>query len=299
MEHRALDVVFDAEGVTVPYVAKGAEVEAPRTLRARSVIDASGRWGLLGRKLELRDDEPRLANIGLFAHYEGVPRAQGRRGGDIRIVGRRSDLGWFWLIPVSSTLTSVGVVLQRQDFDAMPRRSAEETFAACIADTPAVAALLADARRVWPVRVERDFSYSSKRYSGDRFLLAGDAGSFLDPVFSTGVAIALESGLEAADALDRALRSGDLSARAFARFDRRQLRRYLSFRRFVLAFYTHNFRDLFFQPGAPTPLFSAVVTQLAGIWSPRRLRTRFLIAFFFLLVWIQRRFALAPRLGSA
>src|SRR5207244_688785 len=67
-----------------------------------------------------------------------------------------------------------------------------------IAETPAVAGLLASARREWPVRVEKDFSFGSRAYAGDRWILAGDAGSFLDPVFSTGVAIALESGLEAA-----------------------------------------------------------------------------------------------------
>lgn len=295
IEHRVLDTAFDAEGVTVRFAAAGEEA----TLRGRAVIDASGRWGLLARKFALRQAEPRLANIGIFAHYEGVPRPEGRRSGDIRIVARARDLGWFWLIPVSSTLTSVGVVLPRPVFDAMPRRPPEETLAACIADTPAVAGALAAARRVWPVRVEADFSYASKRYAGDRFLLAGDAGSFLDPVFSTGVAIALESGLEAADALDRALSRGNLSAGAFAAFERRQRRRYLSFRRFVLAFYTQNFRDLFFQPGAGSPLFSAVVTQLAGRWRPRLVPTRLLIAFFFLLVRLQRRFALAPRLAPS
>jgi FADH2-dependent halogenase len=292
IEHRVTDVAFDPQGVTVGFLAGGLD----GALRARAVVDASGRSGVLARKFSLREDEPRLANIGIFAHYEGIERPVGRRSGDIRIVGRAKDLGWFWLIPVSSTITSVGVVLRRPVFDAMPRRTPEETLAACIADTPAVAAALAGATRVWPVRVEADFSYASRRYAGDRFLLAGDAGSFLDPVFSTGVAIALESGFEAADTLDRALGRGELAANSFRAFERRQRRRYLSFRRFVLAFYTHSFRDLFFQPGAGSPLFRAVVTQLAGRWRPHRVSTRFLISFFFLLVKLQRRFALVPRL---
>src|SRR6185437_8157831 len=122
----------------------------------------------------------------------------------------------------------------------------EAILARAIADTPVVAALLAHARREWPVRVERDFSFVSRAYAGDRWVLAGDAGSFLDPVFSTGVAIALESGLEAAQAVDAALDADDLSVRRFERFAGRQRRRYLSFRRFVLAFYTPSFRDLFF-----------------------------------------------------
>ena len=90
-----LDVVFDADGVAVAARDEaGGEAEA----RARAVIDASGRLGLLARKFALRVDEPRLANIAVFAHYAGVPRAARRRAGDIRIIARH-DLGWFWFIP--------------------------------------------------------------------------------------------------------------------------------------------------------------------------------------------------------
>src|SRR6185295_711585 len=129
------------------------------------------------------------------------------------------DLGWFWLIPISDDLMSVGVVLPRAAFEALcelvPRNDHEAILARAIAQTPAVAALLRNAKREWPVRVEKDYSYGVKSYVGDRFLLAGDAGSFLDPVFSTGVAIALESGLEAAEALDAALARGKLGASSF------------------------------------------------------------------------------------
>jgi hypothetical protein len=148
------------------------------------------------------------------------------------------------------------------------------------------------ARREWPVRVEKDFSFGTRAYAGDRWLLAGDAGSFLDPVFSTGVAIALESGVEAAQAVERALARGDLSASAFAIFDRRQRQRYLSFRRFVLGFYRRGFRDLFYQPTGV--VFRAVVTSLAGYWRPS-LVTRFWQAVFFLLARVQEGVPLAVR----
>ena len=91
------------------------------------------------------------------------------------------------------------------------------------------------------MRVEKDFSFGSRAYAGDRWLLAGDAGSFLDPVFSTGVAIALESGLEAAQAVSAGLEAGDLSVRRFARFTAASVG-VPSFRRFVLGFYTAEFR---------------------------------------------------------
>jgi FADH2-dependent halogenase len=281
-EHRVLDVAFDTDGVTVT-VRDPSGSTFP--VRASAVVDASGRVGVLARKFGLRMDEPRLANIAIFSHYSGVPRREGRRAGDIRIVARH-DLGWFWFIPISDTLLSVGVVLPRPAFDALPRMSHEALLEHTLAETPAAAALMHAARREWPVRVEKDFSFGARAYAGDRWLLVGDAGSFLDPVFSTGVAIALESGVEAGRALDRGLESGDLSARAFVTFNRRQQRRYRAFRRFVLAFYTRGFRDLFFQPRPSAVVFRAVVTSLAGYWELSA-ATRMYQMFFFLLARVQ------------
>ena len=183
----------------------------------RAMVDATGRNGLLARKFDLRRDEPLLANIAIFSHYSNVPRLGGNAPNDIRIVAR-NDSGWFWLIPISDELMSVGVVLPRNLFQQMPEGTNEERLDRALADTPIVAELMRDAKREWPVRVEKDFSYSASTYAGDRWILAGDAGSFLDPVFSTGVSIAMESGMEAAAELDRALRRADFSARSFAAF---------------------------------------------------------------------------------
>ena len=255
-------------------------------------MDASGRAGLLSRKFNLRVDEPRLANVAVFSHYSGVPRQAGRRSGDIRIVSR-GDLGWFWLIPISDELMSVGVVLPRAAFHAQATPNHEALLERTIAETPAVAALLAGARREWPVRVEKEFSFSSRTYAGDRWLLVGDAGSFLDPVFSTGVAIALESGVEGAQAVSAGLAAGDLSARHFRRFSRRQRQRYLSFRRFVLGFYTPEFRDLFFSEDPPRRIFRSLVSVFAGYWQPA-LTTRAWVAVFFFLVRLQRWVNFAP-----
>jgi flavin-dependent dehydrogenase len=291
--HRVLDVSFDDGGVTA---SVQGEADRPRTIRGRAIIDASGRGALLSRKFGLRIDEPRLANIAVFSHYSGVPRQQGRRAGDIRIVARE-DLGWFWLIPISGELMSVGVVLPHSVFQALPSLGPAAHLDRMIADTPAVAQLLADATQEWPVRVEKDFSFGCRAYAGNRWVLAGDAGSFLDPVFSTGVAIALESGLEAAEAMDRGLTRGDLSMRQFARFARRQRQRYRSFRRFVVSFYTPEFRDLFFDEQPPTRMFRAMVTVFAGYWQPS-ITTRLWVALFFLLVRLQRRMRFARPLVS-
>jgi 2-polyprenyl-6-methoxyphenol hydroxylase-like FAD-dependent oxidoreductase len=177
----------------------------------------------------------------------------------------------------------------------LPDGSPEERLDRAIADTPVVAELMREAHREWPVRVEKDFSYSASTYAGDRWILAGDAGSFLDPVFSTGVSIAMESGIEAATELDRALAQNDFSTRRFAAFSRRQRKRFKTFRRFVVGFYTPQFRDLFFDPQPPKMLFRAVVTILAGKWDAG-LRTRFLNHIFFGIVGLQKRFAVSRHL---
>jgi flavin-dependent dehydrogenase len=290
--HRVHDAWFDDQGVTVR--VQDADRGVPHSVRARALIDATGRGGLLSRKFNLRVDEPRLANVAVFSHYAGVPRQEGRRAGDIRIVAR-GDLGWFWLIPISDQLTSVGVVLPRSAFQALPTLAPADLFTSMIADTPVVSRLLVSARREWPVRIERDFSFSSRAYAGDRWVLVGDAGSFLDPVFSTGVAIALESGLEGAQAVAAGLRTGCLSARQFSRFARRQRRRYLAFRRFVFAFYTPEFRDLFFNADPPERMLRSLISVFAGYWNPP-VENRVWVALFFLLVHLQRWVRLAPRL---
>jgi flavin-dependent dehydrogenase len=263
-------------------------------VRVRALVDATGRGGLLARKFNLRTEEPLLANIAIYSHYTNVPRLEGPRPDDIRLVAR-SDAGWFWLIPISRELTSVGVVLPKALYRRLASGSAEETFNRTIADTPVLADLMREARREWPVRVEKDFSYCASVYAGHRWILAGDAGSFLDPVFSTGVSIAMESGIEAAAELDRALARNDFSASSFAAFSRRQRKRFDTFRRFVVGFYTPQFRDVFFSPEPPRLIFRSVVTVLAGRWNAS-LWSRFLNQLFFGLISIQKRFKMAPAL---
>ena len=262
-------------------------------VRVQAIVDATGRNGLIARKYNLRTDEPLLANIAIFSHYANVPRLPDHCPNDIRIVAR-NDSGWFWLIPISAELMSVGVVLPRNLYMQLPVGTPEEQLERALADTPMVAELMRDARREWPVRVEKDFSYSASQYAGDRWILAGDAGSFLDPVFSTGVSIAMESGIEAADELDRALAKNDFSTRRFRAFSRRQRRRFQTFRRFVIGFYTPEFRDLFFKPDPPRLLFRSVTTILAGRWNASAW-TRLLNRIFFAIVALQKRFALTQR----
>lgn len=289
-EHRITSVEFVGDAAMIAFERPDGSAGSARV---RAVVDASGRAGVVARKYGVRKDEPRLANIAIFSHYHGVPRLPDDRPDDIRIVAR-ADAGWFWVIPISKELMSVGVVLPKSLYASFPQTTPEERLEASFADTPVMAELMRNAKREWPVRVEKDFSYSTEKYAGDRWILAGDAGSFLDPVFSTGVTIALESGIEAANELDRALAQNDFSEKQFSAFSRRQKRRYEIFRKYVIGFYTPEFRDLFYDPHPPELIFNAVVTILAGRWNAT-LRTRLLSNFFFAVVWLQKHVPLTRR----
>jgi hypothetical protein len=125
----------------------------------------------------------------------------------------------------------------------------------------------------------------------------GDSGAFLDPIFSTGVLMAMQSGIEAGEALHAGLTAGDLSRRAFAAYERTVRDRYRHFRRFACGFYDPAFRDLFFSRTSRWGIYEAVLSVLAGNWRPSPLN-RIRLAAFFVLVALQRRVALAPRVHS-
>ena len=216
---------------------------------------------------------------------------EGRRAGDIRMV-TRPDRGWFWFIPISETVTSVGVVVPKAVYNARAQPTAGQTLDHFLADTPAAARLIARARPVSDARFEADYSYLHSRHAGDRFVLAGDAGAFLDPIFSTGVLLAMQSGIEAAEVISNGLRAGDLSARRFASYERRLVRRYQHFRRFAVGFYDPAFRDLFFNRSSRFGIYEAVLSVLGGNWRPTwRVRLR-LEAFFGIvaLLRLKKRF---------
>jgi FADH2-dependent halogenase len=286
---RAVDADVGARGGRIVCEVDGRREE----LTANAVVDASGRSGFLARRVGRRLREPRLQKVAVYGHFRGVPRAPGRRAGDIRIVSRR-DLSWLWFIPLEDGVTSVGVVVDRT---AAPARLGADPAAfvrELVATTPAAAAQLADAEPIAPLRVEGDFSYRAERSCGPGFALVGDAASFLDPVFSTGVLLALESGVEAADALDASLAAPDRAEAALVRYERLQRRRYRFFRRLVLGFYSPAFRDVFFAPSARFGMFQAVVAALAGHWD-LGLRRRLQLRLFFLVVAAQRRAPLVDR----
>ena len=290
-EQRVLDAAFDPEGVTLRFAsADGIE----HTTRVGAVVDASGRAGILAKRFGRHEYDPLLRNIAVHAQYEGIPRAEGRRAGDIRMF-TRPDMGWLWLIPLSDTVMSVGAVIPRAIHRQQTQATAEASLAHYLADTPAAVPMFEQARRISPARFDADYSYLATRMAGDRWVAVGDAAAFLDPIFSTGVLLAMQGGLEAAEAVDVGLRAGDLSARAFTRYERVVRKRYHHFRRFAVGFYDPAFRELWFTPRSRFGMHPAIVAVLAGNWRPS-LPTRVRIELFFALVALRR---LAPGVRRA
>jgi flavin-dependent dehydrogenase len=286
---RALDAAFDPGGVTLRYAdPDGTE----RSARVAAMVDASGRAGFLARKLGRHEHDPMLQQIAVHAQYEGIPRAEGRAAGDIRVL-TRPDVGWLWLIPISETVTSVGAVVPTELHRREARPTAEESLEHYIQTTPASPPVMREARRVSPAHFDADYSYLASRMAGDRWVAVGDAGSFLDPIFSTGVLLAMQGGLEAAAALDAGLRARDLSARRFQDYERIVRRRYHYFRRFVVGFYDPYFRRLLFRRSRRLGIYEAVLSALSGNWRPT-LGTRLRIQLFFAIVALKRLFRVAP-----
>lgn len=287
--HRAIDAVFEPGGVTLRFAGPdGAE----QTARVAAVVDASGRSGFLSRKIGGYEHDRQLQQVAVHAQYEGVPRAGGRAAGDIRVL-TRTDVGWIWLIPLSETVTSVGAVVPQALHRRESKATAEESLDHYLGDTPAAPALLKDARRVSAARYDADYSYLARTIAGDRWVAVGDASCFLDPIFSTGVLLAMQGGLEAGEAIDAGLRAGDLSARRFAPYERAVRRRYRYFRRFVVGFYDPYFRRLLFRRSRRFGIYEAVLSALSGNWRPS-LGTWLRIQVFFTIVELKRWLRIAP-----
>src|SRR6266571_1723054 len=263
------------------------------SIRARYVIDASGRTSVLGRKFKIKKTYDHLQKLSIFAHYDGVWRAEGIDG-TLTVLIRAIDR-WFWLIPLSAERTSVGVVLDAEAFRNSKLR-AEDFLEQALSEQPIIAKRMTDARRVSQVYVEADFSYRSERLHGDRWLLAGDAAGFIDPIFSSGVFLAVFSGELAADALNEVLDCPRKAKRLFVRYETAVNRAMDVYLRFVNAWYTKEFIEVFLAPRDVLGLPPAVNAVLGGnIGNCFAIRWRMWV--FYFLVWLQRRYPIAPRLA--
>jgi len=301
------DIEFSSDGVSLSWKSlRSNEVRSARAdrtsqrdvpaiegeIRARYLVDASGRNSVLGRQFKIKKTYDHLQKLSIFAHYEGVWRRDGIDG-TLTVLVRAVDR-WFWLIPLSAERTSVGVVLDSETF-RKSKLSAEDFLEQALAEQPTITKRMTNARRVSKVYLEADFSYRSTRLYGDRWLLTGDAAGFIDPIFSSGVFLAVFSGEKCADALNEVLDRPRKAKRLFARYERSVNRAMDVYLRFVNAWYTKEFIEVFLAPRSVLGLAPAVNAVLGGnVGDSFPIRWRMWV--FYFLVWLQRRHPIAPKL---
>jgi flavin-dependent dehydrogenase len=278
---------IDDDGVTLSS-GQGGQV-----VRAKYVIDCSGRNCLIGNRFQLKRSIPNLRKFSLYAYYDDVRREDGPDGTLTRMV--RTKDSWFWMIPLSGNTTSIGVVMDTEKFRGL-KMNPEEALAHCIAEQPVVNESMENARRVTKVYATGDFSYRNKQLFGDRWLLAGDAAGFIDPVFSSGVYLALLSGEQAADALNLVLDRPQQRARAFRYYERRIGRVLDIYLRWASAWYSQEFVEVFLYPKEIFELVPTVSAVLSGN-EIRDFSIRWRLCIFHLLVALQKRTSkIAPTL---
>jgi flavin-dependent dehydrogenase len=233
------EVLFDGEraiGVRARF-ADGVQ----RDVHSTVTVDATGPSALIARRLGIKRLEPKLKKASIFTHFTGASRDAGIDEGATLILHTRDKQSWFWYIPLPDDQVSVGVVgaleylLRGRDGDA------EEIFAQEVARCEPIQQRLAGAKQVMPVQVTQDFSYRADRMAGDGWVLVGDAFGFVDPIYSSGVYLALVSGEMAADAIVEGLVNDDTSAAQLGKFETKYLRGMEAVRRLVYAFYENEF----------------------------------------------------------
>ena len=174
------------------------------------VVDASGQSGLLQHKFKLRVWDPNLNKGAIWTYWEGAYRDSGRDEGATMVIQTANRQGWFWYIPLHDNRVSVGVVAPF-DYLFKGRVNHEQTYNQEVERCAAVKDRIAGARRITGHFATRDYSYRANQVAGDGWVLVGDAYAFLDPLYSSGVLLALRSGEMAADAIVEGVRSGDVS----------------------------------------------------------------------------------------
>ncbi len=231
------------------------------TWRCRFLVDASGRDTFLGSRFKAKQRNPRHNSAALYGHFRGAQRHTGKKAGHISIFW--FEHGWFWFIPLADGTTSVGAVTW-PTYLKTRNKPVRDFFFDLIAMCPALAARLKDAELVAEVEATGNFSYTCDRSHGANYLLLGDAYAFIDPVFSSGVMLAMNSAFVGADAVDACLRRPDQAATALRHFDRTMKHGPRAFSWFIYRVTNPTMRDLFMSPRNVFRVKEALLSVLAG-----------------------------------
>jgi len=235
---RVRQVLF-ADGRAVGARLQGAGEEA-RDVAAQVVVDATGQQSLIASALGIRRVNPDLRKTAIWAYYRNARRDPGRNAGATVILHTQTKDAWFWYIPLSGAITSVGVVADT-DYLLRSRSTPEQLFEEELVNCPSVTERLMDAELVSKFHVAKEFSYSTEQPAGDGWVLVGDAWGFIDPIYSSGVFFALKSGEMAADCILEGLARGDTAAAQLGRWSNEFEAGTRWVRKLVQAFYTKHF----------------------------------------------------------
>lgn len=253
------DVTF-RPGQTTVLRAKD-EYSAEQVWETRFVIDASGRDTLLARKLSLKRKNPKHQSAAIFGHFKDVVRRSGQDAGNISIYWFQH--GWCWMIPLRDGVTSVGAVCWPEYLKTRTTEPAEflwKTLKLC----PDVWQRMGNAQLVSEVRATGNYSYQSSAMYGDGYLLVGDAFAFIDPVFSTGVYLAMNSAMLGAEAADAYLRNPKAAKPVLKHFDRQVRRGINTVSWFIYRFTSPAMQQLFMAPRNLFRIEEALISVLAG-----------------------------------
>ncbi|MFA5242817.1 MAG: NAD(P)/FAD-dependent oxidoreductase [Sulfuricella sp.] len=229
--------------------------------QARFLIDASGRDTFLANRFDSKQPHPKHASAAIYGHFEGVERLPGTDEGNITLFW--FDHGWFWLIPLQNGITSVGMVCW--PYFLKTRKTGLDTFFNdTVATCPPLAMRMKDAKLTRPVTATGNYSYLSSKMSGDRCLMLGDAFAFVDPIFSSGVLLAMKSAFFGADAVDACLRDPAHTQRHLQQFEKSVLMGLKGFTWLIFRMTTPVMREMLMNPRNILGIESAAIAILAG-----------------------------------
>ncbi len=281
-----------AESVTVRYRdAAGAEHDAT----ARFLMDASGLTNFTANRAAIKKFYDGHKKVAIFGHFAGLDMPQGEEKGDILVVRRENS--WFWLIPLEDNKTSVGLVLDRGEFQKLGQEPAE-VYHAAVQSTPAVSARFTRAEALTPLNVVTDFSYRNDRLVDPRIVRIGDASGFIDPIFSSGVMLAMTSGQHGARVVHEAIATGAALTPAMRAYERETRRRIGQYWEFIENFYREHFAQIFFQPSNAFGMMCSINAVLAGC-TDLSFAAWWRLRLFFFLAWLNKRWPLTERIKVA
>ena len=245
----------------------------------RFVVDASGRDTFLASRFQIKHKNPQHNSVAVYGHFENVRRNEGEDEGNIIIFW--FEHGWFWFIPLQDGVTSIGMVTWPYFMKTRGERSLQQFLLDGIGQCPPLLERMAGARLTDVIEATGNYSYSCERNHGRNYVLLGDAYAFIDPVFSSGVMMAMQGSFDAADAIDSWLDHGAepaLQAAALRKLDARLRHGPRTFSWLIYRMTNPVMRDLFMGPRNPFRVKEALLSLLAGdiygrtpIWTSLRI----------------------------